>query len=93
MAAFCACCGAEITLKAEACPKCGTPQHGIPVLNDVGDNAPSNWEYPFGTGDMHVALAIYSKGSGVPVHAGYGPAQKLKANSIADLNKNGQESP
>lgn len=31
------------------------------VLNDVGDNAPSNWEYPFGTADMHVALAIYSK--------------------------------
>jgi predicted amidophosphoribosyltransferase len=29
MAAFCACCGAEITLKAEACPKCGTPQHGM----------------------------------------------------------------
>jgi Dyp-type peroxidase family len=31
------------------------------VLNDVGDNAPANWEYPFGTADMHVALAIYSK--------------------------------
>ena len=31
------------------------------VLNDVGDNDPSNWEYPFGTADMHVALAIYSK--------------------------------
>ena len=98
------------------------------VLNDVGDNAPSNWEYPFGTADMHVALAIYSKddksletvlerarqshhqlpgisvvyrlkfselpegrnpfgfkdglhnphveGSGVPVHAGYGPPIK-----------------
>jgi Dyp-type peroxidase family len=98
------------------------------VLNDVGDNDPSNWEYPFGTEDMHVALAIYSKddksletvlerarqshhqlpgisvvyrlkfselpegrnpfgfkdglhnphveGSGVPVHAGYGPAIK-----------------
>ena len=29
MAAFCACCGAEITLKAEACPICGTPQHGM----------------------------------------------------------------
>jgi RNA polymerase subunit RPABC4/transcription elongation factor Spt4 len=41
MAAFCACCGAEITLKAEACPVCGTPQHGmlqpglVPAL-DVG---------------------------------------------------------
>ena len=30
MAAFCACCGAEITLKKEACPIfCGTPQHGM----------------------------------------------------------------
>ena len=32
-----------------------------PLLNDVGSNAPANWEYPFGTADMHVALAIYSK--------------------------------
>ena len=31
------------------------------ILNDVGGNAPSHWEYPFGTADMHVALAIYSK--------------------------------
>jgi predicted amidophosphoribosyltransferase len=29
MAAFCACCGAEITLKAKACPACGSPQHGM----------------------------------------------------------------
>jgi uncharacterized OB-fold protein len=29
MAAFCACCGAEITPKAEACPACGAPQHGM----------------------------------------------------------------
>jgi hypothetical protein len=29
VAAFCACCGAEITLKAEACPVCGTPRHGM----------------------------------------------------------------
>jgi len=29
MAAFCACCGAAITLRAEACPACGTPQHGM----------------------------------------------------------------
>jgi len=29
VAAFCACCGSEITLKAEACPVCGTPQHGM----------------------------------------------------------------
>jgi len=31
------------------------------VLNDVGDSAPGNWEYPFGSSDMHIALAIYSK--------------------------------
>ncbi|HXM68122.1 MAG TPA: Dyp-type peroxidase [Candidatus Acidoferrum sp.] len=31
------------------------------VLNDVGTNAPAHWEYPFGTSDVHVALAIYSK--------------------------------
>jgi predicted amidophosphoribosyltransferase len=29
MAAFCACCGAEITLKTEACPVCGMPRHGM----------------------------------------------------------------
>src|SRR5215831_15213155 len=31
------------------------------ILNDVGNNSPANWEYPLGTADMHVALAIYSK--------------------------------
>jgi len=30
------------------------------ILNDIGDNAPANWEYPFGTSDAHLALAIYS---------------------------------
>ncbi len=30
------------------------------ILRDIGDNAPANWEYPLGTSDMHVALAIYS---------------------------------
>src|SRR5215510_13209322 len=30
------------------------------ILNDVGNNSPANWEYPFGTADMHLALAIYS---------------------------------
>src|SRR5215831_9215011 len=30
------------------------------ILHDFGGNAPSNWEHPFGTPDMHVALAIYS---------------------------------
>jgi hypothetical protein len=29
MAAYCGCCGAEITLKAEACAACGAPQHGM----------------------------------------------------------------
>ena len=42
MAAFCACCGAEITLKAEACPVCGTPLHGmsrpeLPAAQDAGE--------------------------------------------------------
>src|SRR5215475_3270521 len=30
------------------------------ILHDFGANAPTNWEYPFGTADVHVALAIYS---------------------------------
>jgi hypothetical protein len=29
MAAFCGCCGAEITGKVEACPVCGMPRHGM----------------------------------------------------------------
>ncbi len=29
MAAFCGCCGAEITDRAEACPVCKTPRHGM----------------------------------------------------------------
>ncbi|GGG94751.1 hypothetical protein [Silvibacterium dinghuense] len=28
MAAFCACCGAEITPKSGPCTLCGAPQHG-----------------------------------------------------------------
>lgn len=37
MAAFCGCCGAEITPKAEACPVCGTPRHGMsPVAVEAG---------------------------------------------------------
>src|SRR5216684_1714974 len=31
------------------------------ILNDVGNNAPANWEYPFGTSDLHVAIAVYAK--------------------------------
>src|SRR5262245_12290918 len=31
------------------------------VLHDVGANAPANWERPFGTPDVHVALAIYAR--------------------------------
>jgi rRNA maturation protein Nop10 len=44
MAAFCTCCGAEITLKAEVCPVCGSPQHGMAqpdplfTLDDVVDS-------------------------------------------------------
>ena len=42
MAAFCACCGAEITLKAEACAVCGTPRHGMlpPELRPGLDSGP-----------------------------------------------------
>ena len=29
MAAFCNCCGSEITLKTEACALCGMPRHGM----------------------------------------------------------------
>jgi hypothetical protein len=29
MAAFCGCCGAEITDRAESCAVCGTPRHGM----------------------------------------------------------------
>lgn len=39
MAAFCGCCGAEITLKAEACPVCGTPRHGMVSSNSHIDLA------------------------------------------------------
>ena len=31
------------------------------LLNDVGDNAPPNWKYPFGTGDMRIGLSIFSR--------------------------------
>jgi Dyp-type peroxidase family len=31
------------------------------ILHDFGAKAPANWEYPFGTPDAHVALAIYAK--------------------------------
>jgi hypothetical protein len=43
MAAFCACCGAEINRKAEACPLCGTPRHGmLPVDSQRQQNAGKN---------------------------------------------------
>src|SRR5262249_50743133 len=32
------------------------------ILHDFGANAPANWEHPFGTADMHIALAIYAQG-------------------------------
>jgi len=31
------------------------------ILNDIGENAPAHWEHPFGTPDVHIALAIYAK--------------------------------
>jgi Dyp-type peroxidase family len=31
------------------------------ILHDFGANAPTNWEYPFGSADLHVALAIYAQ--------------------------------
>jgi Dyp-type peroxidase family len=31
------------------------------ILHDLGANAPGNWEHPFGTPDVHVALALYAK--------------------------------
>jgi hypothetical protein len=39
MAAFCGCCGAEITLKAEMCPVCGTPRHGMAPADAVDNLA------------------------------------------------------
>lgn len=30
------------------------------ILRDFGGNVPTNWEYPFGTSDMHIVLTIYS---------------------------------
>jgi predicted amidophosphoribosyltransferase len=43
MAAFCTCCGAEITLKAEACPLCGTPRHGsLPSDKSLIPGAPTD---------------------------------------------------
>jgi deferrochelatase/peroxidase EfeB len=32
-----------------------------PMLNDLGSNAPEHWEAPFGSPDVHVALALYAK--------------------------------
>jgi Dyp-type peroxidase family len=31
------------------------------VLGDYAFNAPENWEQPFGTSDVHIALAVYAK--------------------------------
>jgi len=31
------------------------------ILHDFGTNAPANWEYPFGSPDFHIALAIYAQ--------------------------------
>jgi len=54
MAAYCECCGAEITLKAEACPVCKTPRHGMARAPDslapadpevVWENAVTGFEF------------------------------------------------
>ena len=46
MAAFCGCCGAEITLKAEKCAVCGMPRHGMLRADRVSamQMAPSSLE-------------------------------------------------
>jgi len=31
------------------------------ILHDFGTNVPANWEYPFGTPDLHISLAIYAQ--------------------------------
>src|SRR5215813_6710250 len=31
------------------------------ILHDFGGNAPANWEHPFRTPDVHVALTIYAR--------------------------------
>ena len=46
MAAFCACCGAEIGPKAEACPACGAPQHGMAPQSEKGISAIAEQGYP-----------------------------------------------
>ena len=60
MAAFCTCCGAEITLKAEACPVCGTPLHGMlqsdrPLTLDV-DTDLSQEDVGIGPGIAQAAI-------------------------------------
>jgi hypothetical protein len=46
VAAFCTCCGAEITRKPQACPNCGAPRHGMfppegQILQKSGEDHPS----------------------------------------------------
>ena len=38
MAAFCGCCGAEITAKEEVCTVCGTPRHGMMKPTPLSSN-------------------------------------------------------
>lgn len=44
MAAFCACCGAEIGPKAEVCAACGAPQHGMLPKTALGNGEPGKKE-------------------------------------------------
>jgi hypothetical protein len=58
VAAFCACCGAEITVIAEACPVCGNPLHGmsisdLPLATDI-DTDPSGEDISTGTGTRRI---------------------------------------
>ncbi|WP_237547208.1 peroxidase, partial [Streptomyces sp. SID161] len=34
------------------------------LIGDVGENAPANWEAPFGTGEVHIALSALSSDAG-----------------------------
>jgi hypothetical protein len=55
MAAFCGCCGVEITGKPETCPDCGTPRHGMfktsgeVALDFEGDPFQAHIEKPVGS--------------------------------------------
>ena len=55
MAAFCGCCGAEITLKAEACPVCGTPRHGM-----SGISSPTSLASEIPVNEAHAPHSLFA---------------------------------